>query len=175
MAVPQLYNLARMTTATTGTGTVTLGSDVGGYLSFAGAGVTNGATVRYAIADPGNAPTAREWGTGVYTALGTTLTRVLGGSTTGSLLNLSGSAHVMITPMAEDFPKKGTVTLTASSTSTVVTDANCTASNEVLLIPKTAHAAASLPTIYVTTASGQFTISHASNSYTDKEFSYAII
>jgi hypothetical protein len=105
MAVPQLHNLARMTTATTGTGAVTLGSAVGGYLTFAAAGVTNGATVRYAIADPGSVPTAREWGTGVFTASGTTLTRVLGGSTTGSLLNLSGSAHVMITPMGEDFPQ----------------------------------------------------------------------
>jgi hypothetical protein len=99
MAVPALLNLARMTTATTGTGTITLGAAVSSFLTFAAAGAVNGATYRYAIADGA----AREWGTGVYTSSGTTLTRVLGGSTTGSLLNLSGSAQVFITPMSEDF------------------------------------------------------------------------
>jgi len=103
MAIPQLFDGVRMTTATTGTGPVTLGAAVPPFVTFATAGVPNGATVRYAIADPGSNPTAIEWGTGVYTAAGTTLTRVLGGSTTGALLNLSGSAHVMITAMGEDF------------------------------------------------------------------------
>jgi hypothetical protein len=103
MAVPQLFDMVRMTTTTTGSGTVTLGSATPPYRSFADAGVPNGALVRYAIADPGSAPTTIEYGKGVYTASGTTLTRVLGGSTTGSLLHLSGDAHVMITAMAEDF------------------------------------------------------------------------
>ena len=102
MAAPQLFDLVKMTTPTTGTGALTLGSAVGTFRSFATAGVPNGATVRYAIADPGLAPTQREWGTGVYTASGTTLTRVLGGSSTGALLNLSGAAHIAIAPMAED-------------------------------------------------------------------------
>jgi hypothetical protein len=102
MTTPLLYNLVKMTTATTGSGTITLGSAVGTFRSFATAGVPDGALVRYAIADPGLAPTQREYGTGVYTASGTTLTRVLGGSSTGALLNLSGAAHVAITVMAED-------------------------------------------------------------------------
>jgi hypothetical protein len=105
MAVPKLYNFVKMTTATTGTGTVTLGDAVSGFRSFAGAGVADGATVRYVLADPGIAPIRREEGTGVYTASGTTLTRTLGESTTGSLLDLSGSAHVFITAMGEDFPQ----------------------------------------------------------------------
>ena len=103
MAAPKLHNAVRMTTATTGTGTVVLGSAVTGYVTFASAGVSNGETVRYVIIDHGASPTAREWGTGVYTSSGTTMTRVLVGSTTGSLLSLSGSAHVVITPTAEDF------------------------------------------------------------------------
>jgi hypothetical protein len=111
-----LYNLARVVTATAGTGTVTLGAAVGGYRTFANAGVPNGAVVRYAITDYGVSPVAHEYGTGVYTSSGTTLTRILGGSTTGALLNLSGNSHVTITAVAEDFagttfPPQGRLTL----------------------------------------------------------------
>lgn len=100
----KLYNLARMTTATTGTGTITLGSAVVSYLSFASAGVSNGETVTYAIVDGNN----REIGRGVYTASGTTLTRtVLKSTNSDTAINLSGSAEVFITAASEDIANKG--------------------------------------------------------------------
>lgn len=96
----KLYNLARMTTPTTGTGTLTLGSSVSGFLSFVAAGVLDGETVTYAIQDG----SASEIGRGVYTASGTTLTRsVLKSTNSNSAISLSGSAQVFITPSAEDF------------------------------------------------------------------------
>ncbi|MDC0117772.1 hypothetical protein OAI16_07760, partial [Flavobacteriaceae bacterium] len=93
-----LVNRAKVSTATTGTGTITLGSAEGGYQTFANAGVSNADVVRYTIEDSG----AWEIGSGTYTATGTTLTRTLDESSTGSLLNLTGEAVVFVTAAAED-------------------------------------------------------------------------
>lgn len=67
----------------------------------------------------------------------------------------------------------GMVTLTPSATSTTVTAINCGAGSVVLLSPTTAHAAAALATTYISSIGmGTFTITHASDSNSDKIFGY---
>jgi hypothetical protein len=97
----KLYNLARMTSATTGTGTLTLGAAVAGYLTFSGAGVADGDVVLYGIKDGSSS----EVGWGTYTASGTTLSRNVYKSTNANaLISCSGNAgqEVYITALAGD-------------------------------------------------------------------------
>lgn len=101
-----LANIAKMTSTTTGTGTLTLGSAVTGYLSFAAAGVTNGQAVTYVIEDfdgSGNIDD-REVGVGTYTATGTTLSRdtVYSSTNSGNRINCSGTQQVLIALSKQD-------------------------------------------------------------------------
>lgn len=104
MATNKLVNRAWMSTATTGTGTATLGSALSGYQSFAAAGVSNSDQVHYTIIDGAN----WEIGHGTYTSSGTTLTRnVEASSNSGSAITLSGSASVFVTATKDDLITQG--------------------------------------------------------------------
>ena len=110
-----LVNRAKMSTSTSGTGTITLGSASSGYQSFADAGVADGDVVRYVIEDG----TAWEVGYGTYTASGTTLSRtVMESSNSDNAINLSGSATVFVGAAAEDVPNGTAATSVTPSGST---------------------------------------------------------
>ena len=113
-----LVNRAKVATATTGTGTITLGSAVDGYQTFASAGVVDADAVRYVIEDG----TGWEIGTGNYTASGTTLSRTVSeSSNAGSAISLSGDAVVFITAIDADIVQPdATQTLTNKTLTTPV-------------------------------------------------------
>lgn len=118
-----LVNRAKMTTATTGTGAITLGSAVGGFQSFADAGVADGDTVRYVIEDG----TAWEIGTGTYTASGTILSRTVSESSNAdAALNLTGNAVVFVSATEADFREERVGSISSGtldlSTGTVFSD-----------------------------------------------------
>lgn len=109
----KLVNRAYVSTATTGTGTITLGSPLAGQRSFADAGVADGDTVRYIIEDGNN----WEIGTGAYTASGTTLSRTVSeSSNSDAAINLSGNAVVYISAVEADFREERVGTVTGNAT-----------------------------------------------------------
>ena len=107
-----LVNRAKVNTPTTGTGTITLGSAVDGYQTFASAGVANGNVVRYVIEDG----TGWEIGTGTYTATGSTLTRtVIESSNGGAAISLGGDAFVYVGLLASDVVQVSDVGVTVQA------------------------------------------------------------
>lgn len=99
----KLYNRARVTITSTGTGTLSLGSAVTGYQSFSSAGAQNNDVVSYAIEDGVN----WEVGTGTYDSTANTLTRSVtqsyNGTTYGtSAISVTTAAQVFISPLAAD-------------------------------------------------------------------------
>jgi hypothetical protein len=93
-----------MSTATTGTGTITLGTAQTGYITFAQGGIADASSVTYTIIDGNNF----EVGRGTYTSSGTTLSRdtvlvsLISGTSGTTKLTLSGTATVFVTQVAED-------------------------------------------------------------------------
>lgn len=99
----KLYNRARVTITSTGTGTLSLGSAVSGYQTFASAGTQNGDVVSYVVEDG----LSWEVGTGTFNSAANTLTRTVtqsyNGSTYGtSPISVTTSAQVFISPLAAD-------------------------------------------------------------------------
>jgi len=117
----KLFNRVRVSTATTGTGTITLGAAITGYQTPASAGAVNGDVGSWAIEDG----SAWELFVGTYASAGPTLTRTLIASSTGSLLNLSGNAQVFSTALAHDIgPPVGQASLALSGGNLVLSPKN---------------------------------------------------
>lgn len=127
-----LFNLARMTVSSSGTGTITLNVAVSGFLTFDLAGCSTASTgqaVTYAISDT----TQSEIAYGTYTSSSLTLTR--GSSLNGmkstnsnSPINMSNAAQVLVTPNAADMSNNVTVqTLTSTAGGTYSKPTNCVA------------------------------------------------
>lgn len=119
----KLYNRARVTVSSTGTGTLTLSTAVAGYQTFTSAGVQNGDVVSYVIEDGLN----WEVGEGTYTSSTNTLTRTVtqsfNGSTYGtSPISVTASAQVFISPLAADIiSNSGNNTLSVTNGGTGLT------------------------------------------------------
>lgn len=95
--VAGVLDRVKMSTATTGQGTITLGSAASGHFSMSEAGAVDGATYAYLIEEGSDF----EIGEGVYTASGTTLTRTnvkskISGSAGTTKMTLAGAATVAI-------------------------------------------------------------------------------
>lgn len=118
-------NRVKVTTATTGTGTITLGSAVSGFQTFADGGVANGDTCTYLIEDG----SAWEIGTGTYSSTGPTLARsVIESTNADAAINLSGSATVSIVSDAVAYNKLVGIEANADVTDT----ANVTAAGALM-------------------------------------------
>ena len=103
----KMVNRAWMSTTTTGTGTITLGTAQSGYQTFADAGIANAEVVSYTIIEGAN----WEIGTGTYTSAGTTLSRtVLESSNADAAVSLSGTGTVFITAATNALLGQGVLT-----------------------------------------------------------------
>lgn len=126
-----LRDRVKETTATTGTGTLTLAGAALGFQSFAAIG--NGNTTYYAISDPATG----DWevGVGTYTSSGTTLSRdtVLSSSNSGSLVPfVAGTKDVFVTyPSSRSVYQNSTGTFTVQNefSTANITTANITTAN----------------------------------------------
>lgn len=100
----KVYNLVRVGSTTAGTGTITLGTAVTGFLTLALAGAQSGDRIEYSINDGANS----EKGSGIYNSSATiTLTRdnIYASTNAGAAISLSGlssQCNVFCDPSAQN-------------------------------------------------------------------------
>jgi len=142
-----VYDRVQETTATTGTGTITLAGAVSGFQSFAVVG--NGNTTYYTI----TSGTAWEVGIGTYTSSGTTLARttVLSNSLgTTALISLTGTSTVFCT-----YPAGKSVYQDSVNTAYAP---QLAASNGIFVNNKIVATSYTIPTGYNATSAGPMTV-----------------
>lgn len=151
MAASTLVDLVQVSTATTGTGTMTLGSAVAHFRGTSA--LTDGATYDYRISDGAS---DYEIGSGVYTASGTTLTRVpTFSSNANAAINLSGTATVTITALSASLNAIGqwkqiaTVTVSSPQAAVDFSSIPLTYGTLVLIYNGSSHNDAGSPTLQV--------------------------
>ena len=141
-----LANRVKVETSTVGTGTISLGSAVDTFQTFADGGVTNGQTVRYTIEDDNG---GWEIGTGVYSSTGPTLTRVPSESSNGdAAINLSGSARVFVTAAAADIMQPANNLSDVANAATAATNLGLGTGDDVT------HASVTVDTLTLTGGTG---------------------
>jgi hypothetical protein len=94
-------NLIRVLVTTTGTGgPLAIGAAVSNFRALSN--VPDGSVIDYALSDT----VGNETGWGVVSGGGTAVTRNFIDSSTGSALNLSGAAQLIVTALARDFSEE---------------------------------------------------------------------
>jgi hypothetical protein len=118
--MPVFADRVKVATATTGTGTLTLGAALMGFQDFAAGGVADGDAVTYVIEDGASV----EICTGIYAATGPSLTRdtvhrsIVSGTPGTTRLTLSGNAVLFVTARGADLAQAAEVAaLTAQAES----------------------------------------------------------
>lgn len=151
-----LLNRVKVATSTTGTGTITLGSADAGFFTVSGADGVDGAAYSYVIEDGSNSEIS--WG--VWNSSANTLTRNLIKSTTGSLLSLSGSAKVFVSPSTGDItPKPEYVSgrgynFSAMGPNIAIAGSPSNSANTLYLAPVLIHQDVTLSTIGIAVTAG---------------------
>ena len=80
----------------------------------------------------------------------------------------------LLDQIVKQFNNTGTITLTPSSTTTVLTNAKINSQSVIVLVPKTASAAVSNTTLWIVPSRGQATLNHTNTMTVDRTFNYAI-
>ena len=91
----------------------------------------------------------------------------------GSAIQVANVVNQLVDGKSNNF---GTFTLTASATSTAVSDLRAGSNSIILFTPMTANAATAVATTYISARAKQsFTITHSNNSQNDRTFTYIVI
>lgn len=91
---------------------------------------------------------------------------------TASPLQISSTVNEMLKGRGNNV---GSVTLTASVTTTTISDIRIKQTMTAVLIPRTANAAAAMTNVYISAvADGSITLTHASTASVDRTFDYIL-